>query len=80
MKTNENESEWMRSMEVQKALKIDGCHLMHLRIEGKLRFKKERNAFLYSREDMERERKTRSDFHQDHHGPALGQARPTCEP
>jgi hypothetical protein len=38
---------WLTSKEVQKLLKISGCDLMHLRVSGKLKFKKQGNAFLY---------------------------------
>ena len=44
--------EWLTSKEVEKALRVDSCKLMHLRLEGKLRFKKKSNAFLYSRKDV----------------------------
>ena len=43
---------WLTSKKAEKALRVDSCKLMHLRLEGKLRFKKKGNAFLYSREDM----------------------------
>ena len=38
---------WLSSKETQKALKITGCELMHLRQSGKLRFKKQGNAYFY---------------------------------
>jgi len=38
---------WLTSKEVQKLLKISSCELMHLRVSGKLKFKKQGNAFLY---------------------------------
>jgi hypothetical protein len=47
-------AEWMTSAEVQKTARITSCHLMHLREEGKLRFRKKGNAFLYWREDVGR--------------------------
>ena len=40
-------------MKARKVLEVDSCDLMHFRLQGKLRFKKERNAFMYSREDVE---------------------------
>lgn len=52
MKSNsaENtESDWLTSNEVLKTLKIKSCDLMHLRVGGKLEFKKNGNAFLYSK-------------------------------
>lgn len=45
---------WLKSKEVEKALKIDSCHLMHLRIEGKLKHKKEGRAFFYLSNDVEK--------------------------
>lgn len=51
----ENEAynqEWLRSKDVQEALKIRACDLMHLRQEGKLRFEKKGNAYMYQREDV----------------------------
>ena len=53
MKANENESNWLTSAKARKAPEDDSCDLMHFRLQGKLRFKKERNAFMYSREDVE---------------------------
>ncbi len=38
---------WFTSKETQKLLKISGCELMHLRVGGKLIFKKQGNAYLY---------------------------------
>jgi len=38
---------WLTSKETQKLLKISGCELMHLRVSGKLIFKKKGNAYLY---------------------------------
>jgi hypothetical protein len=35
------------SNEMQKLLKVSGCHLMHMRTNGELEFKKSGNAFLY---------------------------------
>ena len=41
------DSTWHTSKEAQRLLKISGCELMHLRVSGKLKFKKKGNAFLY---------------------------------
>ncbi len=38
---------WLTSQEAQKALKVSGCHLMHMRLAGKLKFRKEGNRFFY---------------------------------
>lgn len=48
MSGSENEANWLTSTEARKVLKVDSCDLMHIRLQGKLRFKKERNAFMYS--------------------------------
>lgn len=45
-------SEWLKSKEVMKTLKISACDVMHLREEGKLKFTKQGNAFLYSAESV----------------------------
>lgn len=44
----------LKSKEVQKELKIQACDLMHLRVGGKIRYEKKGNAFLYSKEDVEK--------------------------
>lgn len=38
---------WLTSKEAKAVLKVSDCHLMHLRLQGKLVFKKEKNKFLY---------------------------------
>lgn len=38
---------WLSSKEAKETLKISDCHLMHLRLAGKLIFKKEGNRFFY---------------------------------
>lgn len=45
--------ELLRSKDVQKELKVKACDIMHLRMEGKLRFEKKGNAYLYYPEDVE---------------------------
>jgi len=40
-------TEWLKSKEVMKVLKMPACDLMHLREAGKLKFIKQGNAFLY---------------------------------
>jgi hypothetical protein len=51
MKANDNDNRsyltWLTSKEAQKHPKISGCELMHLRVSGKLIFKKKGNAYLY---------------------------------
>jgi hypothetical protein len=41
-------SKWYTSKEAKSLLKISDCKLMHLRLEGKIKFKKERRAFYYN--------------------------------
>ena len=38
---------WLTSAEARKALKVSGCHLMHMRLAGQLKFRKEGNRYLY---------------------------------
>ena len=52
---------WLSSQEARKQLRISSCELMHLREAGKLRFKKQGNAFLYSATDVERQRQPAAD-------------------
>ena len=47
-------SQHFNSKEVKKKLKISDCDLMHMRIAGKLKFKKQGNTFLYDKEDIEK--------------------------
>jgi len=41
------------SKEAKKKLKISSCDLMHLRTQGKIRYTKNGNAFLYNNDDIE---------------------------
>lgn len=47
-------SEWLSSGDARKRLRVSSCELMHLREAGRLRFKKQGNAFLYAAEDVNR--------------------------
>ncbi|WP_057831079.1 DNA-binding protein [Colwellia sp. TT2012] len=47
MKDHQENTTWLTSKEAQKLLKISGCELMHLRVSGKLTFKKQGNAYYY---------------------------------
>ena len=38
---------WITSKETQKLLKVSGCELMHLRVNGQITFKKQGNAYYY---------------------------------
>lgn len=38
---------WLSSKEAKVVLKVSDCHLMHLRMQGALIFKKEGNRFFY---------------------------------
>jgi hypothetical protein len=40
-------NKWLTSKEIKSLLKISDCKLMHLRLEGKIKFKKEGRAILY---------------------------------
>jgi Zn-finger protein len=39
--------EWLSSKEAKKVLKVSDCHLMHMRLAGKLQFRKEGNRYFY---------------------------------
>ncbi len=43
----EDNRTWLTSTEVRELLKISTCDLAHLREDGKMRFKKKANAYLY---------------------------------
>jgi hypothetical protein len=57
MKKVVNQTEWLKSKEVMKTLKIRACDVMHLREAGKLNFTKQGNAFLYSAESVLKNKK-----------------------
>jgi hypothetical protein len=45
---------WLTAKEVKTPLKISDCELMHLRLEGKIEFKKEGRSFLYTINNLTR--------------------------
>lgn len=45
---------FLTSKETKSVLKIQDCDLAHIRNAGKLQFTKKGNAFLYSKESIER--------------------------
>jgi hypothetical protein len=57
MKKETHTSEWLKSKEVMKTLKIRACDVMHLRESGKLKFTKQGNAFLYAAESVLKQKK-----------------------
>ena len=57
MEKKTQSSEWLKSKEVMKTLKIRACDVMHLREEGKLKFTKKGNAFLYSAASVLKQKK-----------------------
>ncbi|WP_430410857.1 hypothetical protein [Kordia sp.] len=46
---------FLNSKETMKELKISSCELMHLRQDGKIKFVKKGNAFLYDKKDIIKE-------------------------
>lgn len=53
----EKTEKWLTSKDTKSLLKISDCKLMHLRLEGKIEFKKVGKAFLYLiNYDYEKER------------------------
>ena len=57
MEKKTQSSEWLKSKEVMKTLKIRACDVMHLREAGKLKFTKQGKAFLYSTESVLKQKK-----------------------
>ena len=57
MEKKAQSSEWLKSKEGIKTLKIRACDVMHLREAGKLKFTKQGNAFLYSAESVLKQKK-----------------------
>ena len=51
--SDSGETEWLRSDAARKVLQVSTCDLAHLRQEGKIAFRKEGNAYLYSARDCE---------------------------
>ncbi len=47
-------TEWLRSDEARKVLRVSTCDLSHLRQGGKIAFRKAGNAYLYSAGDCEK--------------------------
>ncbi len=50
--TVQKDLQWLKSKDAIKALKVTSCDLMHLRIAGKIEYKKSGNSFLYSLKDI----------------------------
>ncbi len=50
---------WLRGGEAKEVMRVSDCELAHLRQAGKLRFKKQGNAFLYLAADCEKQRSDR---------------------
>jgi hypothetical protein len=48
----EQKTNWLKSKQVKKELKISDCDLAHLRQDGFLGFTKQGNAFLYNSNDV----------------------------
>ncbi len=51
--SDSGETEWMRSDQARKVLRVSTCDLSHLRQGGKIAFRKAGNAYLYSARDCE---------------------------
>ena len=52
-KSDSGDDEWLRRDEARKVLRVSTCDLSHLRQGGKIAFRKEGNAYLYSARDCE---------------------------
>ncbi|MCB9310856.1 MAG: hypothetical protein H6567_12425 [Lewinellaceae bacterium] len=46
-------NQYLTSKEAKKMLKVSDCHLAHMRLEGKLPFVKEGNAYMYETMGLE---------------------------
>ena len=46
--------QYLTSKEAKAELKIQDCDLAHIRNAGKLKFEKKGNAFMYSKESLEK--------------------------
>lgn len=57
MEKKTQSSEWLKSKEVMRTLKIRACDVMNLREAGKIKFTKQGNAFLYSVESVLKNKK-----------------------
>lgn len=47
MRSKSKIEQWFSSKETKEILDLSDCQLMHLRVSGKIKFKKKGNAFLY---------------------------------
>jgi hypothetical protein len=63
MPRNDLSDGWMPSVEARQRLRVSTCHLMHLRVEGTLRHRKDGNAYLYAADDVERLLRARGKQH-----------------
>jgi hypothetical protein len=44
---------WLNSKQARKELKVSACDLSHIREAGKLRYRKDGNAYGYLKEDVQ---------------------------
>lgn len=48
---NKKITKYLNSKETRKKLKISSCELMHMRVNGKLKYLKKGNAYFYNLKD-----------------------------
>jgi hypothetical protein len=53
MRPQPKTGDWLDSKEARKALKVSACDLSHIREAGKLRYRKDGNAYGYLKEDVQ---------------------------
>jgi hypothetical protein len=53
MRQKSKTGDWLDSKEARKQLKVSACDLSHIREAGKLRFRKDRNAYRYLKKDVQ---------------------------
>lgn len=49
---NNKDENYLSSKETMKALKVSSCDLMHLRVEGKIKFIIKGNAYFYKKKKI----------------------------
>jgi hypothetical protein len=54
----EEEGQWLRSSDARKIIKASSCDLSHMRQKGKIRYRKEGNAYLYNLSDLQKRAKS----------------------
>lgn len=59
MKKKSKPGDWLDSKEARKELKASACDLSHIREAGKVRYRKDGNAYRYLKKDVQNHKKAR---------------------